>query len=424
MTSLLTDSALFNGVIKDAILSSVVGQGADEVLPAYAKVSIPGVLNYLSAHSTAETSRAVMQLKSQLFGATSSSNSVRPEIPAPLEPLVVPQNVQVAKSHRPESSLESSPVRAAEHWHVVKPGENLFRIMLYYHEASDADGLVMGHVDALKQEGFVRNGSLITGSDNIQPGDRIPIHKMFDMQQFAKTQEREIESLADLTGQTYQQAKQKVETAENSIPINKKTAESFGFEYEHMKNRIVDVAAISSVSEQLLKSIGHNGVDANLLTAIARRESTCNLNVKDGAAGEIGAWQVKPSTAEWLWPQGLDRLFGEFNSDLLRNPVVCATVSGFYVNNLIERSGGDVAVALGKYNRGSSRYNELASQPGFHPLDLQYPRYICGANGFAEQLDNYLDKNHTVRQEVLARSNEIAAQLPHSSRIVLAQSKK
>jgi soluble lytic murein transglycosylase-like protein len=50
--------------------------------------------------------------------------------------------------------------------------------------------------------------------------------------------------------------------------------------------------------EQMIRDEAlRQGVPPDLAVAVARRESGLNPNVRDGAFGEVGLFQVKPSTA-------------------------------------------------------------------------------------------------------------------------------
>jgi soluble lytic murein transglycosylase-like protein len=106
----------------------------------------------------------------------------------------------------------------------------------------------------------------------------------------------------------------------------------------------------------------HEGVDANLLRAVARQESgfrSCALSPK----GAMGLMQLMPATAQQL---GVHDPF---------DPGESLLSGARLLKQLLERFGGDTALALGAYNAGPERVEESGGVPQI-PETIRYVQQI------------------------------------------------
>ncbi|MCL2855555.1 MAG: lytic transglycosylase domain-containing protein [Defluviitaleaceae bacterium] len=125
-------------------------------------------------------------------------------------------------------------------------------------------------------------------------------------------------------------------------------------------NPIID-AAITAAST-------HHGVDANLIRAVIRAESSYNpLAVSH--AGAMGLMQLMPATARNL---GVTDPF-----DIMQNVNAGTT----YLRSLLERFGGDEELALAGYNAGWPRVQQHGGIPPFAETMAYVPRVL----GFREE---------------------------------------
>ena len=90
-------------------------------------------------------------------------------------------------------------------------------------------------------------------------------------------------------------------------------------------------------------------LDPYLLLAIARQESTFRPAI-GSSAGALGVMQLMPSTAAWM--VGVeDGIEAEHAADLTL-PSNSLRLGAYYLRRMLDRSGGNVAVALAAYNAG------------------------------------------------------------------------
>jgi soluble lytic murein transglycosylase-like protein len=106
----------------------------------------------------------------------------------------------------------------------------------------------------------------------------------------------------------------------------------------------------------------HEGVDANLLRAVAQQESgfrSCAVSQK----GAMGLMQLMPATAQEL---GVHDPF---------DPAESLSSGARLLKQLLERFGGDTALALGAYNAGPGRVEESGGVPRI-PETIRYVQQI------------------------------------------------
>jgi soluble lytic murein transglycosylase-like protein len=106
----------------------------------------------------------------------------------------------------------------------------------------------------------------------------------------------------------------------------------------------------------------HEGLDANLLRAVAQQESgfrSCAVSRK----GAMGLMQLMPATAQEL---GVRDPF---------DPAESLLSGARLLKELLVRFGGDTALALGAYNAGPGRVEESGGVPQI-PETMQYVRQI------------------------------------------------
>jgi soluble lytic murein transglycosylase-like protein len=106
----------------------------------------------------------------------------------------------------------------------------------------------------------------------------------------------------------------------------------------------------------------HEGLDANLLRAVAQQESgfhSCAVSQK----GAMGLMQLMPATAQEL---GVHDPF---------DPAESLLSGARLLKQLLARFGGDTALALGAYNAGSGRVEESGGVPQI-PETIRYVQQI------------------------------------------------
>lgn len=112
----------------------------------------------------------------------------------------------------------------------------------------------------------------------------------------------------------------------------------------------------------LLSAAQKEGVDANLLRAVAEQESgfrPCALSPK----GAMGLMQLMPATAQEL---GVHDPF---------DPQESLSSGARLLKQLLARFGGDTALALGAYNAGPGRVEQSGGVPAI-PETLRYVQEI------------------------------------------------
>jgi soluble lytic murein transglycosylase-like protein len=108
----------------------------------------------------------------------------------------------------------------------------------------------------------------------------------------------------------------------------------------------------------------HEGLDANLLRAVAQQESgfrSCAVSQK----GAMGLMQLMPATAQEL---GVHDPF---------DPAESLSSGARLLKQLLARFGGDTALALGAYNAGPDRVEASGGVPQI-PETIRYVQQILG----------------------------------------------
>jgi soluble lytic murein transglycosylase-like protein len=105
-----------------------------------------------------------------------------------------------------------------------------------------------------------------------------------------------------------------------------------------------------SIVDQIAAEAQRQGVDPSLAIEVARRESSLNPDAPDGAAGEIGLFQLMPRTAAAL---------GVNPRDPAQN-----IQGGISLLRQLVSKYGDPGAALGAYNMGETKFDPIYSQWG------------------------------------------------------------
>jgi len=103
------------------------------------------------------------------------------------------------------------------------------------------------------------------------------------------------------------------------------------------------------------------GLDPLLLFSLIRHESLFDTYAT-AAAGERGLTQVIPSTAEYI---ASELGISNYQHSLLSRPYMSVEFGSFYLQEQLERFGGDVTAALSGYNAGPGRamaWEEIAGR--------------------------------------------------------------
>ena len=87
----------------------------------------------------------------------------------------------------------------------------------------------------------------------------------------------------------------------------------------------------------------------HLLLLVGKRESGLNSEVELGTSGEVGPWQILPSTAKPYLQAG----------ELLRDPKTNARIAAQYLTDLLELTDGDYLQAIAAYNYGPRAIERL-----------------------------------------------------------------
>jgi soluble lytic murein transglycosylase-like protein len=107
------------------------------------------------------------------------------------------------------------------------------------------------------------------------------------------------------------------------------------------------------VVSQITSTAQAYGVDPRIALEVALRESRADPNVRDGAAGEIGIYQIEPATGVSLG----------YSVAQLRDPVKNIEAGNKYLAQLFGQFG-DAAEAIAAYNDGPGAVSHLLSQYG------------------------------------------------------------
>jgi soluble lytic murein transglycosylase-like protein len=107
------------------------------------------------------------------------------------------------------------------------------------------------------------------------------------------------------------------------------------------------------VVTQIFSTANTYGVDPRIALEVALRESGANPNAPDGAAGEIGIFQIEPATGAGLG----------FSVADLRDPLQNINAGIMYLAQMFSQFG-DSAQAIAAYNDGPGRISSALSTYG------------------------------------------------------------
>lgn len=108
------------------------------------------------------------------------------------------------------------------------------------------------------------------------------------------------------------------------------------------------------------------GVDPYLILAVAKQESTFRATVVSHA-GASGVMQLMPKTASWLESKDPDIPAG--TSAHLKSPLNSIRLGANYLEQMIERSGGNLVYAVASYNGGPGNVDKWRKQNPTTDLD-------------------------------------------------------
>jgi len=108
------------------------------------------------------------------------------------------------------------------------------------------------------------------------------------------------------------------------------------------------------------------GVDPYLILAIAKQESTFRATV-ESHAGASGVMQLMPKTAAWLQDKDPDIPAGTASN--LKSPINSIRLGANYLQQMIERSNGNLIYAVASYNGGPGNVDKWRKQYSTQDLD-------------------------------------------------------
>lgn len=158
---------------------------------------------------------------------------------------------------------------------------------------------------------------------------------------------------------------------------------------------------------------GEFGVDVNLSRAIAFQESSFNPDPPRGSSGEVGPFQVLPSTANWL--RGLPQSPDPVRSADLFTVEGNAIIGIYYLAQQIARFG-DPWRAVAAYNAGPTRVAELINRYGqqyFAKLPATTQRYVRSVQNLYQQLlaETSSPPADNIAPDLTAWADQLAARL-------------
>lgn len=129
------------------------------------------------------------------------------------------------------------------------------------------------------------------------------------------------------------------------------------------------MSAAVSIASLIVTVAQAQGVNPQLALAVAQQESGLNQN-KVGQAGEIGVFQLLPSTAQELGVNPYD-LAGNITGGIA------------YLRKQLDKFGGNVAMALAAYNAGPGRVAQAVASGAdwFSQIPASTQRYVSSIAG-------------------------------------------
>lgn len=136
------------------------------------------------------------------------------------------------------------------------------------------------------------------------------------------------------------------------------------------------------VTAQIFQTAQTYGVDPRIAYEVAIEESNANPDAPDGSAGEIGMFQVKPSTG-----QGLG-----FSVADLRDPVKNIQAGVMYLAQMMRAFGGDAAKAIAGYNAGPGTVQAAVSQGA----DNWFSLVPSSTQGYVQSVLNAVNNGYSI----------------------------
>lgn len=146
--------------------------------------------------------------------------------------------------------------------------------------------------------------------------------------------------------------------------INRKDTQVAGIADGTCSGRqILDGQSMVSVAELIRASSDLYEVDEKLLLAVILAESNCRQELKS-PRGAIGMMQVMPATARWLGVQNVHSPRNNINA------------GAKYLAYLLERSKGNVQLALAAYNAGPQAVKKHGGVPPYRETRTYIKRVL------------------------------------------------
>ena len=158
------------------------------------------------------------------------------------------------------------------------------------------------------------------------------------------------------------------DTSTNTISMELQGAQPTEPSFQNFLNNFISIGGSNSNIDPIIDaavttaSMQH-GVDANLIRAVIRAESSYNPNAIS-PAGAMGLMQLMPTTAQML---------GVTNPFDINQNINAGTA---YLASLLERFEGNVELALASYNAGWPRVQQHGGIPPFAETQVYVPRVL------------------------------------------------
>jgi len=111
--------------------------------------------------------------------------------------------------------------------------------------------------------------------------------------------------------------------------------------------------------DMVVRAARDRGLDPILVAALIRQESAFNATIVS-SAGAVGLMQVMPATGRQLAGSEGPR---DFSSASLRSPEINVHLGTRFLDDMLERYGGELPLVLSAYNAGPTRANRWRNFP-------------------------------------------------------------